>query len=96
MKFLFFEVGDLVRVKRQSTKSSSNWQFKILKTNNDQLAITDWGGSYVGAKKLRTMTGIVIGKEYSIAENNKPTGTYHFAFGTHIIKAYQDYFIKVE
>ena len=89
-KFLFFEVGDLARVK---TNSSSNWQFKILKTDDDQLPITDWGGSYVSAKELRTMTGIVIGKEYS---NGKLTGTYRFAFGTHIIKAYQDYFLKVE
>ena len=92
--YRFFDVGDLVRVKSQSDNSSYNWQFQVFNSaNNDQLAITDWGGSYVSAKELRTMTGIVIGEVYS---NGKLTGTYRFAFGNHIIKAYQDYFLKVE
>lgn len=73
--------GDLVRVAKVLHTRASFKVVSVNPKNQDQ---------YCDALSLRGTTGIVL------FEDDDSWGTYHVAFGSTVIRAYEDYFDKVE
>ncbi len=74
--------GDLVRLSQIPHEQRTS--FKVVSVNpksQDQ---------YCDALSIKATTGIVL------FEDDDSWGTYHVAFGSTVIRAYEDYFDKVE
>jgi hypothetical protein len=84
------KVGDLARIRDLDHNgygfSSKQYSFRIVGEETQ----------YVECRELEGKTGIVVFNVQEDCKDYLADGVYHIAFGDIVIRAYQDYFCKVE
>ncbi len=86
------KVGDLARIRDIAingygfSSKQSTYSFRIVGEETQ----------YIECRELEGKTGIVVFNVQEDCKDYLADGVYHIAFGNIVVRAYQDYFYKVE